>query len=422
MTCRRYAIFSTTIFLLIIVSTTARHARAGDGSGPRLIEEDFVANFESEPADIAADSFSLMLGNEQFEFTFSTEGDGYYGQGFSHSNSEGLSDSGSIHMQSALRDLFTMERIVIARDDGGLFIFSSIFINNGVQAWPVMVQGMRDGAPVGDAQEAPLNTAITLNFSNLLVDEVHLASNNFETTYMDALSGSTTAPMDYGDLPAVYGLTSEADDGARHAAGSVYLGNCLDTEADGQASVNADGDDTTAGAQTEGACALAGDDEDGLVPVTPWQNGVNGATLQATVTGGDSCLSGWIDWDGDGDFTDAGDHVLEMAPVSSGAQQVSFDVPAGVFAGSGPQNVFYGRFRLVALDSQSAGCGQLSALTVNGAAGSGEVEDYAWAFSSTAVHLSHFQANSGRTAGLMVPFLCFAGLLSLLTLRRARRK
>lgn len=419
---RRYTSLFITAFLLVIVSATAGLAHAEGGSDPRLIEGVFVANFESEPADISPNSFSLMLGNEQFDFTFSPEGDGYHSQGFSHSNSEGLSDSGSIHIESGVRNLHDGERIIIARNDGGLFIFSSIFINNGDQALPVTVQGMRDGAPVGDAQEAPLNSAVTLNFPDLLVDEVHLTSLHFETTYMDALSGSTTVPMDYGDLPAAYALTSEADDGARHAAGSVYLGSCLDTEADGQASANADGDDTTVGSQTHGTCAPEGDDEDGLVPVTPWQNGANGATLQVTVTGGDGCLSGWIDWDGDGDFADSGDHVLDMAPVSSGVQQVSFDVPSGVFTGSGPQNVFFGRFRLVELDSQSAGCGQLPALTVNGAAGSGEVEDYAWAFSSTAVQLKHLQANTGRRAGLMVPFVLIAGLLGLFSARMARRK
>lgn len=422
---RHFTSLFLTVFLFLTLMGPGQRAWAQEGMGdephPQLTEATFVATFDSEPADLTDHSFSLMLGNVRFDFTFTDEGGGYLGNGFSHSSDQGEANSGSMRMRSGIFNVNDPERIIIARNDGGLFIFNSIYLNNvGVNSFPVNVQGMRNGAPVGEAQTMNLESAGTLEFSSLLVDEVHLTGGDFNTTYMDSFHGSTTVPMDFGDLPAAYGVTEEADDGARHAIGSLYLGDCIDAEADGQESANADGDDTSDGGQTNGDCTPDGDDEDGLVPVTPWQNGTNGATVQATVTGGDGCLSGWMDWDNDGGFAESEDHILDMVSVSSGAQQVSFDVPDGTFSGSGPQTVFNARFRLIEEDDQN-GCGDMPALTVDGAAGIGEVEDYSWAFSSTAVQLSQVRAGAGRISGPLVFFLCLAGLFAVYSLRKARR-
>ena len=50
--------------------------------------------------------------------------------------------------------------------------------------------------------------------------------------------------MDYGDCPEPY-PTLLADNGARHglADPNLYLGNSMDTESDGQPTLEADGDD-----------------------------------------------------------------------------------------------------------------------------------------------------------------------------------
>lgn len=422
---RLYFLLLISVFFFLILMTPARFAEgqveAPGEPQPHVVESAFVATFESEPADISANSFSLMLGGERFDFTFTTEGNGYFSQGFSHSDDQGEGNSGSILITSGQRNVDWTERIIISRNDGGLFIFSSIFINNAGEGWFVNVQGARNGSPVGDAQTMGLNSSGTLVFPDLLVDEVHLTSGDFYDTFMDSFSGSTTMAMDYGDLPESYGVTGEADDGARHAVGSLFLGDCVDAEADGQPSSGADGDDTASGSEMNGVCAQSGDDEDGLIPSTRWQNGADGGAVQATVTGGDGCLSGWIDWDGNGDFAGAGDHVLDMTPVSSGAQQVSFDVPDGTFSAGNPPVVFYARFRLTEKDSQAADCGEMSSLAISGAAGVGEVEDYEWSFSSTAVQLGQMRATGGREAGPLVLLIFVAGLFSLYSLRKVRR-
>lgn len=426
MSSRVYSLLVATL-LFLTFGVPAMPARAQeqdtDGPGPQAVEATFSADFESEPADLSPQSFSLVLGNERFDFTFTDEGDSYLGNGFSHSPGFGDGGSGSIFIRSAANNFDTMERIEIARNDGGLFIFDSIFLNNRDESGLVTVQGLRNGVPVGELQSVSINSADTLLFSGLLVDEIWLTSWNFWNTHMDSFTGSTTVPMDYGDLPDSYDVTAEADDGARHPLGSLFLGNCIDAEADGQASPNADGDDVAGGSQTNGSCAIGGDDEDGLIPITPWQNGAGGGTVQTTITGGDGCLSGWIDWDNDGRFVEAGDQVLDMEPVSSGTFELSFDVPAGVFSGGASQPAFYARFRLIEA-GQGSDCSDVPALAVNGAAGAGEVEDHVWALSSTAIKVGEIEAGARVEESATVPLLGLVALLGVLSIMAnvARRK
>ena len=71
---------------------------------------------------------------------------------------------------------------------------------------------------------------------------------------------------DWGDAPAPL-PTLSASNGARHAvdaAGTLRLGACVDTEADGQPNSGATGDDGASGGSVVGACGVAGDDEDGV--------------------------------------------------------------------------------------------------------------------------------------------------------------
>jgi len=166
---------------------------------------------------------------------------------------------------------------------------------------------------------------------------------------------------DLGDLPADYGLTLLADNGAQHLlpvglSGHVYLGATLDAETNGLESANADGDDTNA------------DDEDGITVVGQWYEGeLGGGKIEVTVTGGSGYLSGWVDWNDDNDFADAGEQVLNMSAVNAGTQTVLFDVPSGSIPDV--QHYYrYARFRL------SAASGP--ALTPTGTVLNGEVEDY----------------------------------------------
>ncbi|MCB0098742.1 MAG: DUF11 domain-containing protein, partial [Caldilineaceae bacterium] len=104
------------------------------------------------------------------------------------------------------------------------------------------------------------------------------------------------------------------------------------------------------------------DDEDGVTLSTLYAGAT--ATISVTVsepTGVDGMLQGWFDWNGDGDWDDAGEQVLTDQAVVNGANTFAVDIlPAsGVYT-------TYARFRL----SSSSG------ITMAGVADDGEVEDY----------------------------------------------
>ena len=171
---------------------------------------------------------------------------------------------------------------------------------------------------------------------------------------------------DYGDLPAAYALTTKANDGARHIKNSLTLGS-ITTEPDGTTS--------------DAAAADVGDD--GVTRSGNWSNGANGGSVQVNVTGARGCLSGWIDWNGDNDFADAGEQVAAMQPVNVGSQLLSFAVPAGTFNGTpGPNVTVFARFRVMPDIDGDGACdvSEQKALAAQGTVYGGEVEDHRWQF------------------------------------------
>ncbi|MEO1672388.1 MAG: GEVED domain-containing protein, partial [Cyanobacteria bacterium J06631_2] len=179
--------------------------------------------------------------------------------------------------------------------------------------------------------------------------------------------------FDYGDAPDTsIGVgsgnynTTIFDDGARHfvpPTPTVYLGA---TAPDFDSSVL---QDNTANADNNNATA----DEDGVL--------LNGATFQAQrliagetvtldlATSGSGVLNAWIDWNGNGDFTDAGEQIAVNAAAggvgdsdtSTAGIQLSVAVPSSATVGN-----TYARFRYSSDPN----------LQPTGAASDGEVEDY----------------------------------------------
>ena len=172
---------------------------------------------------------------------------------------------------------------------------------------------------------------------------------------------------DYGDLPdgSIANTpdypTKFANDGARHAIdGNTYLGGGVDDENDGQPSAGANGDDAN------------GDDEDGVTFLTPIMPGKTfTANIDASVNG---VLDAWMDFNGDGDFDDAGEHIAVNRSLNGGLNSdVSFTAPSWDDNGDGLPDSFattlYSRFRFSLADGD--------VITYTGAARNGEVEDYA---------------------------------------------
>jgi hypothetical protein len=157
------------------------------------------------------------------------------------------------------------------------------------------------------------------------------------------------AIYDFGDLPAKYGATTLAENGARHLRGLYFLGSGIDGELDGVPSADATGDDAI------------GDDEDGVSVVT--LNAGGSATLTVTASRYNGYLQAWFDWNDDGDFNDANERVVTNRLLDQGANSVTISVPSGLQASQ-----VFARFRY----------GEFGINSPFGAALTGEVEDYAF--------------------------------------------
>jgi hypothetical protein len=170
----------------------------------------------------------------------------------------------------------------------------------------------------------------------------------------------TVEPVDFGDAPDPNYPTLYASNGASHILGStIYLGSCVDAELDGQPTAGADGDDVNASGLVFGTCQ-EGDDEDG---VTFLDLLIGDETADIEVTANAACtLSGWIDFNADGDWADADEDLFPGGTLlAPGVNTLSFTVPITAKVGASQA-----RFR----------CTTDGATPPTGMASDGEVEDY----------------------------------------------
>ncbi len=165
-------------------------------------------------------------------------------------------------------------------------------------------------------------------------------------------TGNAIVTTDRGDAPSSYG------DPTHTIVAGIRLGAAApDSEIAAQPSTTATLDDTT-----------GTDDEDGIT--IPALNKGQSATITATVTGAGGYLQGWIDWNGNGDFTDSGeqiatnlqDNLVGDANAIAGQMDFSVNVPATAVT-----TATFARFRW----------STTSGLSSTAAATNGEVEDYA---------------------------------------------
>ncbi len=160
--------------------------------------------------------------------------------------------------------------------------------------------------------------------------------------------GEPVYGLDFGDAPDPPYPTLLRNDGARHViVPGVHLGRLIDGEPDGQPNATATGDDLH-----------NLDDEDGVV----FSSLVIGepATVQVTASVA-GALNAWIDWNADGDWDDAGEHVFVDTPLVAGVNTLVLDVPAEAVPGE-----TFARFRF----------STMRGLRITGLAPDGEVEDY----------------------------------------------
>ncbi|HWM93055.1 MAG TPA: IPTL-CTERM sorting domain-containing protein [Thermoanaerobaculia bacterium] len=157
--------------------------------------------------------------------------------------------------------------------------------------------------------------------------------------------------VDLGDAPDTYG-TLVASNGPNHGTTAGFsLGATVDTETDGQPSVGAIGD----GADEDGVTLPPG----GFIACTAANISINLTNTAAIAT---PRLDAWVDFDGDGVFSDPRDRIATGLALSAGANVVPVNVPCDA------RSVFsYSRFRLSSAGVAGPG----------GPAADGEVEDWA---------------------------------------------
>lgn len=163
--------------------------------------------------------------------------------------------------------------------------------------------------------------------------------------------------VDYGDAPDPDYPTTAASDGARHGVPgtpSLFLGSTVDIEEDGQPQGTANGDDNN------------NDDEDGVVFEDLSGNmqmivACETTTIVVTASA-PGLLNAWLDYNGNGSWTDPGEQIFTDEALSAGQNAISFTAPCDIAAS--PERFL--RFRF-----DSAG-----ELSPTGFAMDGEVEDY----------------------------------------------
>lgn len=121
--------------------------------------------------------------------------------------------------------------------------------------------------------------------------------------------------FDFGDAPAGYPVML-AQNGARHAPSALRLGTQADTEWDGRASANANGDDL----------ATAPDDEDGVIlPAGGLLAGHTNVVMVRMTGAASAALDVWFDWNDDSDWYDADEHF--SLTVGEGTNVWNLPVP-----------------------------------------------------------------------------------------------
>ncbi len=159
--------------------------------------------------------------------------------------------------------------------------------------------------------------------------------------------------LDFGDAPNSYG-TLLANNGPRHG---ILPGFGLGFTSDPLALVNAEPDGQPS------AAANLDTSDNGVAFLSGLTPGAQSAAVSVGVrTGNNSAgfLQGWVDFNGDGDFTDAGEQIFKDRQLGTGNHTLFFSVPSNAALGQ-----TYARFRY----------GYERGIGPGGAAIAGEVED-----------------------------------------------
>ncbi len=202
-----------------------------------------------------------------------------------------------------------------------------------------------------------MDNGSSINLAIGQVDVDYDPGENIIITFKNKKEGDDEL-FDFGDAPDPNYPTLLANNGARHVINpNLFLGSGIDPEIDGQPNGTADGDDKNI--VFPGIPFPAGDEDGVQIPPIITQ----GSTIQVNVVASASgVVNAWLDFNRNGSWADAGEHIIPAMPVVAGINPFSFTVPASAVVGQS-----YARFRLSTVRS----------ISFDGIAPDGEVEDYA---------------------------------------------
>lgn len=255
-------------------------------------------------------------------------------------------------------------------------------------------------AGVGDASDAG-NVEFLFSSPVSSVRVVYAQGNQpatESTTQYIGVTDFSFCAFDYGDAPSSYGTT------ARHGMGrrtTLFLGaNPPDGEITGAPGTGANGD----GADEDGISAfptyVAAGMTCGSYSTTPGEYCVQ-VSLTNNTTGA-AQLVGWLDFNGDGDFSDAGERSLPRLGGGTGGAADNTFTTGNIAASSGAQTRVlvwsgfgsptnaqtYARIRL----TRDASFFSDASPTANGSVVDGETEDYPLGPATTPVTMASFLA------------------------------
>ncbi|MEZ6088478.1 MAG: GEVED domain-containing protein [Pirellulaceae bacterium] len=211
---------------------------------------------------------------------------------------------------------------------------------NAMTPQTVTVTGVNDTIVDGDVPfEVRFGPIVTADLKYRLSPQVVSALN------VD--NDSPPPTLDFGDAPAEYPVRLE-DNGARHTTSNLFLGTAPSLESTARVSDAADGDDKDDGVSF-------------MTTLVASNAGASVATMRVNASTSGR-LDAWIDFNQDGDWSDAGERIANAIALQGGDNLVSFTIPSGAGVGT-----TFARMRV------SANGG----LSPTGAAQGGEVEDYA---------------------------------------------
>ncbi|MGV8042272.1 MAG: C25 family cysteine peptidase [Thermoanaerobaculaceae bacterium] len=170
-----------------------------------------------------------------------------------------------------------------------------------------------------------------------------LAGRRVNTAQAHANSGAVNSNEDsaayqnynFGHVPSAYlNMNLLADGGAYHLNGDgtddTYFGASYTSNA-------ADGINTSS------YTPKATDDGVTWTPGVTWSVATGGSINVSVVCGSAQCyMNGWIDWNRDNDFNDAGEQIFSNRTVNDGTVTLTFSIPAG----TSMDGTYYARFRL----------------------------------------------------------------------------